>query len=435
MAGIPGKRLLICIVAFLLGITWIVFKSLQWAAGLPETGKKEAVASPLPPARPEKSIVVLPFVNMSPEEGQDYFCDGMTEEIITDLSHVHDLIVISRSSAMTFKGTKKTIPEIAQTVNVRYVLEGSVRKADNDLRIAAQLIDATDDAHLWAEKYAGTLKDVFDIQEKLSRSIVDSIKLRLGLEQIQKIAKRQIDNVQAYDYYLRARRDLWIWTEEALERALQHFQNALKITGENAVILIGIGEVYAHYYHSAIRMDEATLKKAEEYAKRGLALDLDSSRAHYLLGSIEHARGNLRAAYNYYEQSLSLDANDTDCLFGFVFLLSMVFGKPSTAIPWARKGLEIDPLTPKNQMLLAWVDWTQGRFELAYESIQKYYKMEPHSVIALFYYIHILIWNSKWEEAFTLIDQWIDREPQSVWALLNLFLKDALKETELEPYS
>jgi TolB-like protein len=124
-----------------------------------------------PPIK-EKSIIVLPFENISSDPEQEYFSDGLTEEIITDLSHIHDLLVISRSSAMTFKRTKKTIPEIAKSVNVRYVLEGSVRKAGNNLRITAQLIDALTDTHLWAEKFSGTLDDVFDIQEKVSSSIV-----------------------------------------------------------------------------------------------------------------------------------------------------------------------------------------------------------------------------------------------------------------------
>ncbi|MBN1618454.1 hypothetical protein JW887_03875, partial [Candidatus Dojkabacteria bacterium] len=110
---------------------------------------------------PEKSIIVLPFENISPDPDQEYFSDGLTEEIITDLSHINDLLVISRNSAMTFKGTKKKTNEIASEVNVRYVLEGSVRKAGNNLRIIAQLIDALTDTHIWAEKYSGTLDDVF----------------------------------------------------------------------------------------------------------------------------------------------------------------------------------------------------------------------------------------------------------------------------------
>ena len=135
----------------------------------------------------KKSIIVLPFEDISPGKDNEYFSDGLTEEIITDLSHVHDLLVISRGSAMTFKGTKKTIPEIASEVNVRYVLEGSVRKAGNSLRITAQLIDAANDVRLWAEKYSGMLDDVFDIQEKVSRSIVKALKLMLTSDETRKI--------------------------------------------------------------------------------------------------------------------------------------------------------------------------------------------------------------------------------------------------------
>ena len=126
--------------------------------------------------------------------------------------------MISRSSAMTFKGTKKTIREIARAVNVRYVLEGSVRKAGNNLRITAQLIDAVNDAHLWAEKYSGTLDDVFEIQEKVSRSIVKALKLMLTYEETQKIEERPIPDLRAYDFYLRHRQEVWKGSEESLEK-------------------------------------------------------------------------------------------------------------------------------------------------------------------------------------------------------------------------
>jgi len=145
---ISGKRLLLGIIALCLGIAWIIFKSLQRAAIAPESGKKQIEVSMHAAVKPEKSIAVLPFADLSPQKDQEYFCDGMTEEIITDLSPVHEVRVISRNSAVTFKGTKKTTKTIGRELNVQYVLEGSVRKAGNDLRIAAQLIDATNDAHL-----------------------------------------------------------------------------------------------------------------------------------------------------------------------------------------------------------------------------------------------------------------------------------------------
>ena len=201
--GMPGKKLLIGIVAFLLGIAWVIFKLSQWAAHVSEF-PKEQIKTPstvetglaaVGPPQWSKSIVVLPFENISPEEGQEYFCDGMTEEIITDLSHIRDLRVISRNSAMVFKGTHKPTRDIGRELNVQYVLEGSVRRAGNDLRITAQLIDAINDAHLWADKYSGTLDDVFVMQEKVSRSIVDALRLKLTQVEDQQLAKRPLVDI------------------------------------------------------------------------------------------------------------------------------------------------------------------------------------------------------------------------------------------------
>jgi TolB-like protein len=140
MAGILGKKLLIGIVTFLLGIAWVIFKLSQWAARTPDVAVRRFDISKLAEIKPEKSIVVLPFKNISPEEGQDYFSDGLTEELITKLSKVLSLRVISRTSAFMFKDTSKNVRDIAQELNVGYLLEGSVRKAGNKLRITAQLI-------------------------------------------------------------------------------------------------------------------------------------------------------------------------------------------------------------------------------------------------------------------------------------------------------
>ncbi|OVE79855.1 hypothetical protein BVY01_01430, partial [bacterium I07] len=177
----------------------------------------------------QKSIIVLPIENMSSDPEQEYFSDGLTEEIITDLSHIHDLLVISRSSAMTFKDTKKKIKEIAREVNVQYVLEGSVRKAGNNLRITAQLIDASSDSHLWAEKYNGTLDDIFYIQEKVSRSIVDALKIKLSEGEKHIIAERPFKDVKAYECYLKARHEIDSFTEDGINRAIQYIESALSI--------------------------------------------------------------------------------------------------------------------------------------------------------------------------------------------------------------
>jgi serine/threonine-protein kinase len=156
------------------------------------------------PETETQSIVVLPFENLSPDPGNEYFADGLTEELITDLSQVSRLRVVSRTSAMMFKGARKSIQSIAREIGVQYALEGTVRKAGTSLRITAQLIDAGCDAHVWAGKFSGTLDDVFDIQETVSREIVDALKVQLTPEEDRRMAARPIDNVTAYDSYLRA---------------------------------------------------------------------------------------------------------------------------------------------------------------------------------------------------------------------------------------
>jgi TolB-like protein len=172
------------------------------------------------------SIVVLPFENMSADADNEYFSDGLTDEIITDLSQVGGLRVISRSSSMQMKGSDRDLKAVASQLNVRYVLGGSVRKAGNAVRVTAQLIDPDTDEHVWADKYSGKLEDVFEIQEQISRRIVDALKVRLSPEEDEKLAERPIDNVEALECYHRAAHEIYKFTEDGLERALQLIDTA-----------------------------------------------------------------------------------------------------------------------------------------------------------------------------------------------------------------
>ena len=193
-------------------------------AGLHTSGAG-SVAPPAPaieakaPADASPSIAVLPFGNLSPDPDNEFFADGLTEEVIADLSVIRALRVISRTSAMHFKGTNKDLRAIARELDVRYLLEGSVRRAGTSLRVTAQLIDAENDSHVWAEKYSGSIEDVFAIQEEISRKIVNALQLRLTDAEAQGIATRPIDNAAAYDCYMRARHEVYLFTAEGLDRA------------------------------------------------------------------------------------------------------------------------------------------------------------------------------------------------------------------------
>jgi non-specific serine/threonine protein kinase len=409
------------VTAMLITVCW------RWFRGEKEVETEEPKGESISFPEWKNSIVVLPFENISPEEGQDYFCDGMTEEIITDLSSIHDLRVISRSSAMMLKGSKRAVRDIAKEFNIQYVLEGSVRKVGNDLRIAAQLIDATTDAHLWAKKYSGTVDDVFEIQEKVSRAIVDALEMRLSPREIQRIGEKPISNIHAYECYLRARQEIWEWTEEGLERALKYLQQSLDIIGENALLYAGIGNVYWQYFNMGFKMDDEYLKKSEEYADKVFQLESNSSHGHRLLGLIEKMKGNIRKELEHFKKALTIDFNDPESLLQLIYCYVWFAGKPYAASPLAKKLLEIDPLTPVNHMLPGWIDWLEGRFDIALRSCEKFYKMQPGSLLSRWWYLQCLVWNEKYEEAYELIDKFFQDNPKHIMSRINLVLKYSLQ--------
>jgi serine/threonine protein kinase/Tfp pilus assembly protein PilF len=377
--------------------------------------------------KPEKSIVVLPFEDISPGRDNEYFSDGLTEEIITDLSQVQELLVISRSSAMTFKGTKKKIKEIARDVNVQYVLEGSVRKAGNNLRITAQLIDATNDAHLWAEKYSGTLDDVFDIQEKVSRSIVNALKLKLSPEEKRKIAERPIDDVQAYEFHLRALYEMFRGTEEGLERALQLINNGLRIVGDNEILLGDMGAVYFGYFNWAIKKEESYLKKAEEYMEKVFAINPDSIYGHVLKGCIHTRRGNAQEAVREFKRALVLDPNNTLISMSLAWIYAHS-GKPLNSRAMINEVLEIDPLTPLNYMTAGTIEMLEGKFDIAIKPLYKAHQIEQTNPIFRYWYAKNLAYKHNYEEASNLFDLIAKDSPGTIWAWLSLFSKYALQK-------
>jgi TolB-like protein len=292
-------------------------------------------------AIPEKSIIVLPFENLSPDPHQEYFSDGLTEEVISDLSLIPDLLVISRSSAMTFKGGKNTIKEIAEKVNVRYVLEGSVRKAANNLRITAQLIDSKNDAHIWAEKYSGTLDDIFDIQEKVSKSIFKALKVKLTPEENYRIDERPIDNFSAFEYYLKARAEVLMLTEDAISRAIQYLNNALEMIGENALLYSGMAFAYLQMVNIGAKHDEF-LAMAEDYARKAVSLDPELAKAHATLGWVL-MWSNPRAANQHLKKAYAISPNDQMVLQGVLVYYIQETGKISEASRLNERLNRVDP--------------------------------------------------------------------------------------------
>ena len=375
---------------------------------------------------PEKSIVVIPFENISSDPEQEYFSDGLTEEIITDLSHIHDLLVISRSSAMTFKGTKSTIKEITNKVNVRYVLEGSVRKAGNNLRITAQLIDGINDSHIWAEKYSGTIDDIFDIQEKVSRSIAKSLQFKLGDEENRSISQRPIMDVQAYEYYLKAKKGIDSFTEKGMEQALEYLQKGLEISGANALLYFGIGYVYFMYINLEFKDKEECIIKAEQYAKKIFDLDSDSFYGHKLLGIINIRRSNLQQGVIQLKKTLSIDPNDYDAL-AWLACAYCNTGKQFAAIPLADRITNIDPFNYGGLFFYSWIDLLNGHFKDSLVKGHQFYKFGPDLPNSKLMYAIILAYNNHLEDAYSICDESLIKYPGNIFALIGQCLKYALK--------
>jgi len=434
--GVTGKSLLVAAVAVCLGIAWIILKSLQWAAAGappppgPEREDSEEPKSPIS-VTPEKSIVVLPFANISPEEGQDYFCDGMTEELISDLSKISSLRVISRTSSMVFKGTKKDIPAIAREVHVRYVLEGSVRKAGNNLRITAQLIDASDDAHLWAEKYSGSLDDVFDIQEKVSRSILEALKLKLSPDEDRRISARPIGNPEVYDLHIRARHDIWHAEAAGLERASRLVKKGLDLIGDNEILYADLGFINLMYVDSGTTKDGSVLIEAEKCIQKVFSLNPDSASGHFLRGMLQRKRRNLPEAVKEFKRSLAIDPNNPDCLMwlGWVYAHS---GRIPEARRLADRLHKVDPLNLLTFFVSGAVEVCDGKFAAAIKDLDKALQLDEQNMFIRFWLARILTYANRFEDARRLSDLIIKESARSIFTGLASFHTLALENKKAE---
>ena len=325
------------------------------------------------------SIAVLPFANLSADAEFEHFADGLTDEIITDLSMIRTLRVISRQSAMRLKGSDKDVRTIARELGTRFVLTGGVRRARSNLRITAQLVDATTDAQIWADKYGGTLDDVFDIQERLSRQIVEALRLRLTPDEDRRLAARPIADVRAYDYYLLARQAIWSFTAPSLERALELIRQAREIVGENEMLLAAEGMIYWQYVNVGLvpvaRYDEY-LAKAHERVERIFALDAESAKGFSLRGLIRMNQGDSAAAMQDFKRALALDRNDPESLqwLGYGYAAA---GRTELARALMERLQQVDPLTSINLLMYGMVAWYDGKCEEALRWTQRSVDLDP----------------------------------------------------------
>jgi non-specific serine/threonine protein kinase len=329
------------------------------------------------------SIVVLPFVNRSDDPSNEYFSDGLTEEIIADLAGIKALSVISRTSSMLLKGTNKDLCTIGQDLDVRYVLEGSVRKAGPNLRITAQLVDAANDGQLWSEKYSGTVDDIFEVQERVSREIVSALDITLTADESQRLSEHPIADAGAFELYLQARTDLRQLAGEAVDRVPQTLAQAIEIEGETPPLMALKAWSLVSSVKAGISRDHKPLDEAMHIALQLIAKSPELPYGFAILGVVSYERGQLEDASKYLRQAIEISPNDTDTLtyLAYTYFAS---GHGEGAADTGRRMVACDPLSPISWMIMGVFPWfLNGRFEVGLPDLEHALTLDPDN-----YFIH-----------------------------------------------
>jgi len=362
-----------------------------------------------PAAAPKKAIVVLPFANLSPDPDNAYFAAGLMEEVIADLSRVRALTVISRTSSVKLKETGWDLRRIGRELNVRYALEGSVRRAGSALRITAQLIDVETDAHLWTEKYSGTVDDVFDLQEKLSRQIVKALQITLSPPEDRELAERLIADIRAFEYYQRARQEYYRLTAEGMVAARALAEHGLAVVGPNEALYGILGTVYAWSPTFLVGDEKTTLQEAEACARRAFELNPSSAQGLSIMGQVAYRRGQAGEAVRLLIQACAADPNNPDAMhqLGGAYLLGGRIGPMREVLT---RLVELDPLTASNHCLLGLSYSLGGDAPGGLPSHHRAVDLDPRSTICRVCAAVALVAAGREGEAASQFE-WLERQP------------------------
>jgi TolB-like protein/class 3 adenylate cyclase/Flp pilus assembly protein TadD len=304
------------------------------------------VAAPLSkPGTDRPSIAVLPFTNMSGDPEQEYFSDGITEDIITELSRFRSLLVIARHSSFVFKAKAVTVQQVGRELGVQYVLEGSVRRLGNRVRITAQLIDSQTSAHIWAERLDREVDDLFAMQDEVTERIVTTIAHHLERTEQERAARKRPEVMRAYDYILRARAII-SETADANRQSRDLYEKALALEPTSMLALTGLAWSYVIDWIGRwnVPPDEA-MERAHKLARQALALDSTDYRAHVLLGYILLDQRQYSEALRHYQQAIALNPNDADAAAHMGSLL-LALGRFAEALDWFQKAVRLNPFHP-----------------------------------------------------------------------------------------
>jgi len=331
-------------------------------------------------AKPPPSIAVLPFVNMSADPENEFFCDGLAEELINALTKIEHLGVAARTSAFSFKGKEVDVRDIGRKLNVNTVLEGSVRKAGNKLRITAQLINVADGYHLWSERYDRQMEDVFEIQDEITLAIVDALKVRMLGKERAALLKRYTDNTEAYQLYLKGRYYWNKWTAEGIKKGIEYFNQAIEIEPGYALAYAGLADCYATQGAGdalALPPKEA-FSKAKASAMKALAIDDTLAEAHISLGLVKlNYEWDWLGAEREFKRAIELNSNYAAAYHWYSHYL-IVMERTEESFVISKRALEIDPLDLEINAHLAWHYYFARQYDQAIEQCLNTLEMNPN---------------------------------------------------------
>ncbi len=384
---------LVLLVAVSLTVQYLSRPSLSPQSSVLSTAAPQALPLPDKP-----SIVVLPFVNMSKDPEQDYFSDGLTEVLTGALSKVSSLFVISRNSAFTYKGKAVKVQDVGREMGVRYVLEGSVQKADQQVRITAQLIETTTGYHLWSEQYDRPLKDIFALQDEIVQKIVTTLKLQLTLQEQGYVVHKHTDNLEAYDASLRGQEYYWRFTKESHAQARQMFEKAIALDPQYAEAYAWLSWTYWIEWVFRWSADPQTLERMFEMAQKAAALDDSLPVAHSLLSLVYAQKQQYDHALAEGERAIALDPNYAHSYAVQAEVLNFA-GRPEEALRAVEQAMRFDPRYPPWFLVQAgWAYRMTGRYAEAIATQKEFISRSPNFTHAYF------------ELAGSYLGQWVSQQ-------------------------
>ncbi|HDS06356.1 MAG TPA: tetratricopeptide repeat protein [Bacteroides sp.] len=361
----------------------------------PGDQKNEDLQDPIRPNPPrEHSIVILPFEDMSPEKDNEYFCDGITEEIINALTKIEDLHVVARTSAFAFKGQSTDVREIGRKLGVAKLLEGSVRKSGNQLRITAQLINIENGYQLWSERYDRDLSDIFEIQDDISMQIVSKLKISIGAGDEKVLFRRYTENLEAFNLYLKGR---YFWnrlTEDGLHKSLDFFRQAIQIDKNYAPAYSGISDAYCRLAWYSYSAPQEVFPGAKEAAGKALELDDHLPEAYASLGFVSMCFDrDYEKAMKELKKAIDLNPGFAGAHTYYSICLAIT-GLHEESIREGKRALNLDPLTPMMYVNLAGRYYYARQYHLCIEHVKQSLELDPEFEIAHFY---LAYFYNQWE--------------------------------------